>query len=94
MVGRFTGLCLFALLSDKEEHERQEYDAEDETANNGDHDLDAHDYLRTRAPSARIEGTHIPTKIPDVLSAKNHRTTEKQNEMNAARRNSITGAST
>ena len=33
--------------------------------------------------SARIEGTHIPTKIPPSLSPLNQRETENKNEMNA-----------
>ena len=33
--------------------------------------------------SARIEGTHIPTKIPPSLSQLNQRKTENKNEINA-----------
>jgi hypothetical protein len=36
---------------------------------------------------ARIEGTHIPTKIPEslssILSPENHRVTEYKNDKNA-----------
>ena len=33
--------------------------------------------------SARIEGTHIPTKIPPSLSPLNQRKTENKNDINA-----------
>ena len=34
--------------------------------------------------SARIEGTHIPTKIPSNLFPLNHKPTESKNEKNAS----------
>src|SRR3954451_3735741 len=42
----------------------------------------------TIAPSARIEGTQSPTKIPCSWSLKNHRETDSTNEMPAARKSS------
>lgn len=44
---------------------------------------------RMRAPRARIEGTQMPTKMPDCLSSRNQRPTEKRNERKAATRTRI-----
>ena len=86
-------LSLIGLRGERK-HERGEHDTEDNNTNDGNNYLQVHDYFRTNAPSAKIEGTQSPTKIPDDSLKKNHRMIEKQNEMNAATRNRATGVST
>jgi len=41
----------------------------------------------TSAPSAKIDGTHKPTKTPWSLFPKNHNDTESANDANAANKN-------
>ena len=77
----------------EDHHASNEDKEEDKDAHDTNEDLDVHNYLRINAPSARIDGTHTPTKIPESLSAANQRNTEKQNERNAATRISTSGTS-
>jgi hypothetical protein len=46
--------------------------------------FERHHRLRRQLARDRIEGTQSPTKMPYSLLTKNQRTTEKQNEMDAA----------
>jgi len=86
-----TGQLVLARQGIHPNHAADEDEGKHNDTDDTDDDFKAHGRSLIAPANARIDGTQSPTKTPASLSTKNHSTTEKTNEINAASKNNERG---